>query len=112
RMALGSYEVYKAKDSNAIPKIIGVDGISVKGAGLDLVAGQVLNATMLYPTGGQEAIMTAVDILEGRPYKKDDRLFTTIVDSSNVRILKLQNEKVQAQQRDIDRRQQKIEQQL
>ena len=112
RMALGSYEVYKAKDSNAVPKIIGVDGLSVKGAGLDLVAGKVLTATMLYPTGGQEAIMTAVDILEGRPYKKEDRLFTTIVDSSNVRILKLQNEKVQAQQRDIDRRQQKIEQQL
>ena len=112
RMALGAYEVYKNKGSAALPKIIGVDGLSVKDAGLDLVAGKVLTATLLYPTGGQEAILTAVNILEGKPYKKENQLFTTIIDSSNVRILKLQNEKVQAQQKDIDRRQTKIEQQL
>lgn len=112
RMALGSYEVYKNNGTTVMPKIIGVDGLAAKNAGLDLVSGKVLTATILYPTGGQEAIMTAVDILEGKPYKKENPLFTTIIDSNNVRILKLQNEKALAQQADIDRRQQKIEQQL
>jgi hypothetical protein len=34
-----------------------------------------------------------------------------VIDSTNIRITKLQNEKVLAQQKDIDRRQQKIEEQ-
>ena len=112
RMALGAYEVFKNNRNAPLPKIIGVDGLSAQNAGLDLVAEKVLTATLLYPTGGQEAILTAVNILEGKPYKNVNQLYTTIIDSSNVRILKLQNEKVEAQQKDIDRRQKKIEQQL
>ncbi len=93
-------------------KIIGIDGLPTTGAGMDMVENKMLAATVLYPTGGQEAIITAVNIVENKPYKKENQLFTTIIDSTNVRILKLQNEKVQSQQKDIDRRQQKIEKQL
>lgn len=109
------FEVYKICEKlgliNKI-KIIGIDGLPLPGEGLDMVENKKLSATILYPTGGQEAIKTAVNILEGKPYKKENHLFITVIDPSNVRILKLQNQKVLSQQADIDRRQQKIEQQL
>jgi signal transduction histidine kinase/DNA-binding response OmpR family regulator len=92
-------------------RIIGIDGLPTKGGGLEMVDKGIIAATVLYPTGGQEAIMTAVNILEGKDFKKDNQLSTTIIDSSNIRITRLQNEKVIAQQADIDRRQQKIEEQ-
>jgi hypothetical protein len=56
-------------------------------------------------------MQAAVNILEGKSFQKQNRLATTIIDSANVRIMKLQNDKMLAQQNDIDRRQKKIEQQ-
>jgi signal transduction histidine kinase len=71
----------------------------------------IIKATVLYPTGGGEAMQAAVNILENKSYQKQIKLATTIIDSANVRIMKLQNDKMLAQQNDIDRRQKKIEQQ-
>lgn len=89
--------------------IIGVDGLPGENGGIDLVDKGIFKATILYQTGGAEAILTAVNILEKKPYKKENELLTTIIDSTNVRIMKLQYQKVLAQQKDIDRSQQKIE---
>jgi signal transduction histidine kinase/DNA-binding response OmpR family regulator len=86
-------------------KIIGVDGLPLEGAGLDMVANKSIAATVLYPTGGQESIITAFNILQNKPYQKENQLYTTIIDSSNVRIMKLQGQKILAQQNDIERQQ-------
>lgn len=110
-MAYDAYKLCKKLGINNKVKIIGIDGLPVKDAGLDMVANKYIAATVLYPTGGQEAIQTAINILEGKPYKKENRLLTTIIDSNNVRIMKMQHDKVLAQQKDIDLRQAKIEQQ-
>jgi len=110
-MAFDVYKICKKLNLDQKIKIIGVDGLPWKGEGLDLVANKYIAATVLYPTGGKEAILTAVNILEHKPYKKENQLFTAIVDSSNVRIVKLQNEKVYAQQEDIDRGQAIMKQQ-
>lgn len=63
----------------------------------------MLTATVLYPTGGKEAIRTAVAILRRQPFRRENRLPITLIDSSNVRIMKLQNEKVIEQQTDIEK---------
>lgn len=105
RMALGTYEVLKTKEMTMKPMIIGVDGLPGKDAGLDLVAGKVLTATMLYPTGGEEAIRTAIKILNKEPFAKENLLQTTVIDSSNVRIMQLQAAKVASQQQQIERQQ-------
>ena len=110
-MAFEIYKICKKLGLENKIKIVGIDGLPLKGLGLDMVANKYISATILYPTGGQEAILTAVDILEKKPFKKENQLFTTVIDSSNVRIMKLQNERVLAQQADIDRRQRKIEEQ-
>ena len=110
-MALEAYDICKKLGLEQRTRIIGIDGLSTPGLGLDMVANKHIAATMLYPTGGQEAIQTAVNILENKNYDKENRLSTTVIDSTNIRITKLQNEKVLAQQKDIDRRQRKIEEQ-
>jgi hypothetical protein len=79
---------------------------------MGMVANKFLVATVLYPTGGQDAILTALKILEHKPYNKETLLATSIIDSSNVRIMKLQNDKMLAQQQDIDKRQRVIEEQI
>lgn len=111
RLALSAYEACKKLGLDSKIKIIGVDGLSGPNGGIDLVERGILKATIFYPTGGGEAMQLAIDILENKPFQKQKRLGTTIIDSANVRIMKLQNEKMLAQQNDIDRRQKKIEQQ-
>jgi len=110
RLAFSSYLACKKVGLDKKISIIGVDGLPGKNGGIDLVEQGELKATILYPTGGEEAILTAVNILENKPYKKENPLMSTIIDSSNVRIMKLQNDKILSQQNDIDRRQKKIQQ--
>ena len=93
-------------------KIIGVDGLPVDSLGMGMVDKKILAATLLYPTGGQEAILTASKILEHRPFIKENTLATVVIDSTNVRIMKLQNDKTVDQQNDIDKRQKVIEEQI
>jgi signal transduction histidine kinase/DNA-binding response OmpR family regulator len=66
----------------------------------------------LYPTGGQESIQTAINILENKPFRKEITLESTIIDSTNVKILQQQSNKVIEQQKDIDIRQNRIDQQI
>ncbi|MEO7767339.1 MAG: substrate-binding domain-containing protein, partial [Ferruginibacter sp.] len=111
RLAYSAYNACKKMGLAEKIKIIGVDGLTGENGGINLVENGILNGTVLYPTGGEEAILTAVNILENKDFKKENRLTTTIIDSSNVRIMKLQTEKVLNQQKNIDRSQKKIEEQ-
>ncbi len=111
-MAFDAYNICKKLGIEKRVKIIGIDGLPVAGAGLDMVANKYISATVLYPTGGQEAILTAISILQNKPYNKENQLVTTIIDSSNVRIMKLQSEKVISQQKDIEQRQKTIDRQI
>jgi signal transduction histidine kinase/DNA-binding response OmpR family regulator len=112
RLAYAAYKVCKKLKLDQKIKFIGIDGLPGKGGGIDLVEKGILQATILYPTGGEEAIQTAVNILEKKPYQKETELSTTVIDSTNVRIMRLQNEKLLAQQDDIDERQKKIDEQI
>ena len=110
-----AYEAYQNCLRLGIDKkvtIIGVDGLPVKGMGLDMVANKNIAATVLYPTGGKEAIVTALNILDHKPFKKENQLFTTVIDSSNVRLMKMQAEKLLSQQHDIEDRQKILDQQI
>src|SRR5438552_1957835 len=112
RIGFGAYKVCKKLGIDKKIFIIGVDGLPGENGGIDLVEKGILKGTILYPTGGKEAIQTAVNILEKKTYEKENALATTIIDSTNVRIMRMQNEKVLAQQEDIDKRQKKIEEQI
>ncbi len=111
RLAFSVYNACKKLGITQKVKIIGVDGLVGENGGINLVEKEILKGTVLYPTGGEEAILTALKVLYKKPYKKENLLTITIIDSSNVRIMKLQAEKVLSQQKNIDRSQQKIEEQ-
>ncbi len=109
-MAYSTYEVF-SKTGNSIPKIIGVDGLPCNGCGRPFVSDRVLTATMLYPTGGEEAIRVAVRILDNGEVKKDNILQTMVIDSFNVRLMQLQSGKIISQQTSIERQQKMLEDQ-
>lgn len=100
-MALGAYEVYKKLGLEKTAVIIGVDGLAGPSGGVELVADKKLKATLLNPTGGEEAVQIAFKILNKEAFNKENTLSTVVIDSTNVRIMKLQMEKISAQQRDI-----------
>jgi signal transduction histidine kinase/AraC-like DNA-binding protein len=109
-LAHNAYEACKKLGLDNKIKIIGIDGLPMAGGGLDMVANKQITSTILYPTGGQEAIQTAINILERKPYDKENHLITTVIDSSNVRIMRQQYDKMIVQQKDIDKKQRQIEQ--
>ncbi|GAB4018023.1 hybrid sensor histidine kinase/response regulator transcription factor [Spirosoma koreense] len=109
RTALKAYQICRQVGLEGQVKIIGVDGLPGKNEGIDLVERGILDATVLYPTGGKEAIRTAVAILHKQPFKRENRLPITLIDSSNVRTMKLQNQKVMEQQLDIERQIRRID---
>ena len=65
-------------------KFIGVDGLAGPGNGMENVANGVLEASALYPTGGDRAIQVASDILRRRSFERENLLKTVVIDSSNV----------------------------
>lgn len=102
-MAVGAYEVYKSLGMEKSVKFFGIDGLPGPDGGIRLVGDKILQATFLTPTGGEEAIATAFNILEKQPYHKVNILPTVVIDSTNVRIMKLQTDRLNAQTSDIEK---------
>ena len=102
-MAVGAYEVYKSLGMEKSVRFFGIDGLSGPDGGIQLVSDKVLQATFLTPTGGEEAIATAFDILNKQPYHKENILPTVVIDSTNVRLMKLQTDRLNTQTRDIEK---------
>lgn len=111
QMALGSYQALKRSLPASKIKIVGVDALPGASNGLRYVSDGILYASMLYPTGGKEAIRTALAILNHMPFDKENILKTLVVDSSNVQLMKLQSDKINSQQIDIERQQEMLEEQ-
>jgi signal transduction histidine kinase/AraC-like DNA-binding protein/ABC-type xylose transport system substrate-binding protein len=88
-------------------RVIGVDGLPGPGNGLQLVADGVLQATLLYSPGGEEAIRTALRILHHEPFTKDNILVTMVVDSANSGAVRSQTERLATQQQDLRRQEER-----
>ncbi|WP_299062171.1 substrate-binding domain-containing protein [uncultured Polaribacter sp.] len=108
RMALGAWEVAKEMGLQNSLKFIGVDGLPGEKGGIKLVQDGVLLATILYPTGGDEAVKLALKILKDENIDKNNSLNTTVIDSRNADIMKNQFDKIYQQQQDIENQQLKI----
>lgn len=93
-MALGAYESYLQKTGSKKAFFIGVDGLPGANAGSQAVMDHKLDATLLYPTGGRFAVAIAWDILNKKPFRKENELNTLVIDSTNVRALKYQADEI------------------
>ncbi len=102
-MAAGAFEALKDMGlSNKRPYIIGIDALPGNDGGIQNVIDGNLDATFIYPTGGEKVVQTALKILEGGDYEKVNMLYTAVVDNSNARIIKLQTEQIQYHQTRIN----------
>jgi len=101
-MGRGAHEVCQELGVDKHVRIIGVDGLAGKSEGLDLVQRGVLSASILYSPGGEDAIRTALLILKKEPFKRENMLGTIVIDSTNVRTLQQQTDKIVSQQQDIE----------
>jgi len=108
QMAQAAQQVARQLGLGSRLRIIGVDGLAGPGNGLQLVADGALQATLLYPTGGEQAIRTALRILRHLPYEKENLLGTMVIDSTNVGAMRSQTEQLAMQQQDIQQQQQRL----
>ncbi|MCM4151908.1 AraC family transcriptional regulator [Arenibacter sp. N53] len=98
RMAKGAWEVARNLGMEGQIKVIGVDGLNGPNGGIQLVKDGVLNATILYPTGGAEAIKIALKILNAEVVPTNNILSTTVIDQFNADIMQNQFSKINEQQ--------------
>jgi len=93
-MATGAYEAFEVNNHYKKPVIVGIDALPGTEGGIQKVLNGIIDATFIYPTGGEKAIQTAVRILRHEPYDKDNLLYTAVVDRTNARVLKLQTDQI------------------
>ena len=70
---------------------------------MEQIINGVLDATFIYPTGGDKVVQVAMDILEKRPYERDTKLSTALVDKTNARVMQLQTDHITEQDGKIER---------
>lgn len=94
RMALGAYNAAKKRNLNNKILFVGVDALAGKGYGVESIINGELNASFIYPTGGDKVIELAMNILQGKDYKKENLLSSDLVNKSNARIMQMQTEHI------------------
>jgi signal transduction histidine kinase/AraC-like DNA-binding protein/CheY-like chemotaxis protein len=104
-IAYNAWKIAKTKGLEKKIKFIGVDGLDGPYGGIQLVKDGVLESTILYPTGGSEAIKLALGIVNGEIVPKNNKLNTILIDSLNADIMSNQFDKITIQQSDIEQQQ-------
>ncbi|MNF44536.1 Sensor histidine kinase TmoS [compost metagenome] len=105
RMALSAWETAKTLGLENKIKFIGVDGLNSVNGGIELVKNGILDGTILYPTGGNEALKLALKINNNEPIAKNNILKTIVIDQVNAEIIENQMDKVDQQQAVIESQQ-------
>ena len=99
RMAVGAS---KALPNPTRAKYCGIDALPGEGNGIACVRDSILDASYIYPTRGDEVLQLAVNILEGKPYKKENPLMGALVTRDNANVLLMQFEEMKRQGEYLD----------
>lgn len=110
-IALQAWEVAKQKGRENKIKFIGIDGLNDPNGGIQAVKDGKLTATILYPTGGSEAIKLAIKLANKEIVPKNNTLNTILIDSLNADIMSNQFDRITVQQSNIETQQNVIEKQ-
>lgn len=106
-MAVAAYEVisnYSQEEAERI-KFIGIDAI----VGIDAIIDGVLDASFLYPPGGEFLIEIATKLLKGETVEKNYVLKSSLVDAGNASTLKTQSEQMLEYQKYINTQKKELE---
>ena len=107
RMAAGAYEAAVKHGREKEMLFVGIDALAGEGYGIAQVASWQLDATFIYPTGGDRVMQTAMAILTGKPFEREtflsSALSSALVNHNNARVMMLQNEQIHQLDNKIDR---------
>ena len=106
-MATGAYKAVVETQTADHIQIFGIDGMP--GEGLDYVQFGHQTASYVYPTGGSEIIRLALDILTGRPYKRENILPGILVVRENAWSIAQTSSELMRQNKDLVTIQDKLE---
>lgn len=93
-MATGVDEALKVNSAIKKPLIVGIDALPGTDGGIQKVINGTIDATFIYPNGGEKAVQTAICILKNETYDRENILYTAVVDKTNARVLKLQTDQI------------------
>ena len=93
RSAIGARKAF-SETPKSLPLFCGIDGLPGENGGIQQVRDSLLEASYIYPTHGDQLLQLALDILDGKPYKKETSLVSALVTRDNARVLQLESEEV------------------
>ena len=104
RTAMGARKAVANSKLNTLNSTLycGIDGLPGENGGIQLVRDSLLDASYVYPTHGDQIIELAVNILEGKPYKKETMLMSALVTHDNAKVLLMQGEELMRQADRLD----------
>ena len=98
-MATGVYKAMVEKGIEGQIQVIGIDGLPDEGLKYVQLGHQA--ATYIYPTHGEQIIKLALNILTGKPYKRDNELQGMMVTPDNVDLVLLNSRELTNQGHDL-----------
>lgn len=102
RMGWGAYQTVQKMGIKRHYQYTGMDALSSKGGGLELVRDGIFVASYLYPTKGDEVIALAMKILKHQPYKRENYLRTSIITKDNALLTLMQAKDAERQQANLE----------
>lgn len=96
-MAYGAYMAAKSVGQEKKMLFVGIDALSGEEGGVSLVLNDVLDATFIYPSGGDVIMRVASKILHGEDYPRNNTLNTSLVNKNNAKILDMQERHIDEQ---------------
>ena len=82
--------------------IVGIDGLPGEWEGVDRVKRGQFAASYVYPTQGEKIMELAMNILQGKPYKKDNVMQSFLATPENCDAIALQYQDLEAKVKNLD----------
>ena len=86
-MAIGARQALDRLRPGCPVKLMGVDGLTGSGNGVEAIAEGRIDASAVYATGGDLIIQTAVKILQGEPFERNTELSTYLIDAQTAPLM-------------------------
>lgn len=102
---LGAIGAFLEAERRGIDKqmlIVGIDGLPGEWEGVDRVKRGQFAASYVYPTQGEKIMDLAMNILQGKPYKKDNVMKSFLATPENCDVIALQYQDLEVKMKNLD----------
>lgn len=100
--AWGAQQAAKEKNREKQMLFVGIDGLPGENQGVDLVAKGVMTASYIYPTKGEAIVPLAMNILQGKSYKRMNYFQSALVTAENAKLIDMQYKEIEDQTADLN----------